>query len=135
MAHPLKRLGRRQLGAMAEISERRIDDARERGLFDDLPGHGKPIADIDQQRRAGWWAERFVRTERSKVKAMQLEDEIRNAKPALWRLATEGEVRHQVAALNRQIAEYNRVTTVAPVAPLDMNETVATWARLRQQQR
>lgn len=117
-------------GAQA-IAERRVERAREDGLFDDLEGAGKPIADIDRHRPSGWWANNFVKKERSKVKAMQLEEEIRNAKPALWRLPTEVDVIERVGELNERIDQYNRVTTLQPMAALDITETVGQWRRLR----
>lgn len=49
------------------VAERKIREAQERGEFDDLPGKGKPIADIDRIRGDGWWAERTVREERERA--------------------------------------------------------------------
>ncbi len=50
------------------IADRRIQEAREAGLFDDLPGRGRPIADLGQERPAGWWATRLINEERTKVR-------------------------------------------------------------------
>lgn len=35
--------------------ERQIRQGMEQGEFDDLPGHGKPLRDIDQPRDELWW--------------------------------------------------------------------------------
>jgi hypothetical protein len=49
------------------IVERKIAEAIERGEFDAGPLTGKPIPDLDRPRAPGWWAEEFVRRERSHV--------------------------------------------------------------------
>ena len=125
------RLRPRSGNSVHAISERRVDQAREEGLFDNLPLHGKPIPDLDRHRPTGWWAQQFVKNERNKVKALQLEEELRAAMPALWRLETEDAVRRRVDELNATIATYNRVTTLEPMPPLDAEATVATWRDLK----
>ena len=42
--------------------ERKIREATARGEFDDLPGAGEPIADLDDDPL--WWVKRWVRRER-----------------------------------------------------------------------
>ncbi|MEM9133164.1 MAG: DnaJ family domain-containing protein [Actinomycetota bacterium] len=113
------------------IAERRIRQAREDGLFDDLPGRGKPIADLHRQRPPGWWGMRQVETERSKVAAEDLHDELRPERAALWRLGTEAEVTARVAELNRRIAHHNRRHPLGPAPAIDLDRTLATWRRLR----
>jgi len=125
------RLREQTSNSVHAISERRVDEAREDGLFDDLPLHGKPIPDLDRQRRPGWWAERFVASERNKVTALQLEAELRAAMPSLWRLGTEQEVDDRLVELNAKIAAYNAVTTLAPMSALDLDETLMTWRRMK----
>jgi hypothetical protein len=51
------------------IADRRIAAARVAGLFDDLPGKGKPIPDLHLERAPGWWAARWVKTEREKMRS------------------------------------------------------------------
>ena len=113
------------------IAERAVEQARNDGLFDNLALHGKPIPDIDRQRRPGWWANQFVARERSKVAAMQLDADIRAAMPGLWRLAAEPDVRQRVEELNELIAKYNAATEVAPRELLDSDDTVSTWKRMQ----
>lgn len=132
--HPIfGRIQRRSSRSIDAITDRRVEQAREEGLFDNLALTGKPIPDIDHQRQPGWWANQFVTKERNKVKAMQLEEQLRSAMPALWRLKTEAEVRTQVGELNEQIAAYNKVTTLQQRARLDVVETLATWRHLKDQ--
>lgn len=46
------------------LVERRIRDAMARGEFDDLPGAGKPIPDVDVEYDPGWWVRKWVERER-----------------------------------------------------------------------
>ena len=41
--------------------EQRLDELADEGYFDDLPGSGRPIADLDTQYGSAWWAERWVK--------------------------------------------------------------------------
>jgi len=46
------------------IAENRILQAMEEGAFDDLPGTGQPIADIDEPYDPLWWVRQWMRRER-----------------------------------------------------------------------
>ena len=43
--------------------ERQIREAMERGEFDDLPGAGKRIADLDKPHDELWWIKQKLRRE------------------------------------------------------------------------
>lgn len=105
--------------AVDAIVERRVREAREAGYFDDLAGAGKPIPDLDQERPAGWWAERFVKQERHKVLREELLDSIRRARPRLQRLDA-GDRASEIALLNERIDGFNRITTVGPIERLSV---------------
>jgi len=113
------------------IADRRIAAARKAGLFDNLPGAGKPIADIDRQRPEGWWATRLVKRERNIIKAENLDRQVKAAMPKLWRLGSEADVREQVDQLNKGIDAYNQVTTWKPYSRLDASSVVTRWLRVR----
>lgn len=113
------------------IADRRIADARRAGLFDDLPGRGKPIADLGRERPPGWWAMRVVRTERDKMRFEGLKDHLERAMPGLWRLQSEDQVVTRVCELNRTISEHNAATTFERVQPLSVEDTVRRWRGLR----
>jgi hypothetical protein len=49
--------------AIQTIAENRIQQAIEEGQFDDLPGLGKPLPDIDQPYDPLWWVKQWVRRE------------------------------------------------------------------------
>jgi hypothetical protein len=113
------------------IADRRIEEARKAGLFDNLPGKGKPIPDLGTERAPGWWAARLAKRERSIMKAEELDRRVRMAKPVLWRLDDESEVRQMVAQLNREIDDYNTVTTWERRHRFDPDEIVDQWKDLR----
>lgn len=113
------------------IADRRIMAARRAGLFDNLAGHGKPIPDLGTERPPGWWAARLVKRERSMAAAEELDRQLRLARPGLWRLDTEDEVRAKVDQLNRSIDDYNAVTTWERRTLLDPEATVEQWRAVR----
>ena len=100
-------------------------------MFDDLPGAGKPIPDLDRERPPGWWAARLVKRERSMLRAEDLDREVRAAKPALWRAGSEDQLLALVDGLNERIDEYNRTTTWQRRDRLDRRATVDQWRRFR----
>lgn len=55
----------------SSLIERRISEAMERGEFDDLPGAGRPISDLDAGYDPAWWAKRYV--ERARLIERQTE--------------------------------------------------------------
>lgn len=117
------------------IADRRIRAAQAEGFFDNLPGAGKPIRDLHRQRPPGWWPARLVKEERSRLKAEQLDREMRAAMPALWRSGSEAQVLAQVGELNQQIRDYNGVTSLECRPRLDPAETVERWHRYRREHR
>ena len=42
------------------LADRRIREAMERGEFDDLPGAGEPIPDLEDSYDPDWWAKKWV---------------------------------------------------------------------------
>lgn len=113
------------------IADRRIREGRAAGLFDDLPGHGKPLPDLHRERPAGWWAARAVRHERSKLWAERVDDLVAATMPLVWRAGDEAEVEALVGEVNAEIADYNRVTTWDRREPLDLEATVSQWWHYR----
>jgi hypothetical protein len=43
--------------------DRQIREAEERGEFDNLPGAGKPLKDLDKPQDADWWVKRLIARE------------------------------------------------------------------------
>ncbi|MEM7095131.1 MAG: DnaJ family domain-containing protein [Actinomycetota bacterium] len=104
--------------AVDAIVERRIDEARQLGYFDDLEGAGKPIPDLDTPRSDGWWAERYAKKERHQLLREELITVVRRALPAIRR----GADADGVADLNARIDGYNRITTVTALPPVDLHQ-------------
>ncbi|HEX2643903.1 MAG TPA: DUF1992 domain-containing protein, partial [Thermoanaerobaculia bacterium] len=50
--------------ALDIIVENRIREAVEEGKFDNLPGIGQPIPDIDEPYDPNWWIKKWMRRER-----------------------------------------------------------------------
>jgi hypothetical protein len=119
------------MGLFETIADRRIAEARAAGFFDDLPGRGKPIADLGTERPAGWWASRAVKLERDKIRHEELTKDLRRLMPQLWRLDTAAELVAEVAAMNQRIVDYNNRTAFVPIALLDQSETLRQWHGVR----
>lgn len=114
------------------LVEQKIAEAIERGELDPGPLKGKPLPDIDQQRRDGWWAEEFVKRERSRIVHETAVDEI-----PVWerrfRLAADETALHAlvddanawVAAMNRRMRELDAIEA------FDVDTVVAAWRDAR----
>ena len=50
--------------AVELIADNRIRQAMEEGQFDDLPGLGKPIPDIDEPYDPLWWVKKWMKREK-----------------------------------------------------------------------
>lgn len=109
--------------AVDAIVERKIAAAREDGYFDNLPGAGKPIADLGEHRPAGWWGERFAKKERHQMLRDELAHSIRRSIPAMQRAAGDDQAA-RVAEMNARIDGYNRITTVTPLPRV---EATVVW--------
>lgn len=116
--------------------DQQIADAEKRGVFDNLPGAGKPLnlkpegdedygqAWIrDYARREGVPAEEFLPT------PLKLRKEIERLAETVEQMRSEEEVRSVVADLNRRIVEWRRVPVGPPifVRLVNSDEMVARW--------
>ena len=116
--------------------DRQIREGMERGDFDGLPGHGKPIADIDRGRDEMWWVRDKLRREAVSFlpPTLQLRKDVDDAKVAIRDAATEAEVRRLVEEINGKIRHVNRTMVSGPpttLSPFDPDEVVATWRAAR----
>ena len=120
--------------------DQQIADAEKRGVFDNLPGAGKPLnlkpggdedygqAWIrDYARREGVPAEEFLPT------PLKLRKEIERLAETVEQMPSEEEVRSVVADLNRRIVEWRRVPVGPPifVRLVNSDEMVARWRQAR----
>ena len=111
-----------------DLVERQINKGRREGLFDDLPGHGQPIADLDRPRKEGWWAINFAKTERARMREEDLKHRKRAVRYELRRAEVESEVVAIVEGVNAAIAEHNRMSRdlaqIRPFPELSLDEEV-----------
>src|ERR687897_2523432 len=100
--------------------ERRIREATERGEFDNLPGAGKPIEDLDKPHDELWWVRQKLRREDFAYlpATIALRKEAEEALEAASRAGSEAEVRRIVADINARIVEGNRKAASGP--PLNL---------------
>ena len=117
--------------------ERQIREAAERGAFDNLPGAGKPIPDLDKPRDELWWVKQKLRREDLAYlpPTIALRKEAEAALAAAARAGSEAEVRAILAAINARIADGNRKAASGPplnLAPFDPERVVARWRAARQ---
>jgi Domain of unknown function (DUF1992) len=117
--------------------ERQLQEAMERGEFDNLPGAGKPIADLDKPHDELWWIKDKLRRENLSYlpATLALRKEAEDALAAALRARSEAQVRRILAAINRKILDGNRKAASGPplnLMPFDVERVVAGW-RERQQ--
>ena len=112
--------------------ERQIREATDRGEFDNLPGAGKPIADLDKPHDELWWVKQKLRREDFAYlpPTMALRKEAEDALEAASWAASEAEVRRIVADINRKITEGNRKAAYGlplNLMPFDVERVVGAW--------
>jgi hypothetical protein len=120
--------------------DQQISDAEKRGVFENLPGAGKPLpprrhSDVDYgqawirdyARREGVAAEEFLPT------PLRLRREIERLKEAVPQMRSEEEVRETVSDLNQRILEWRRIPVGPPIfVPLvKKEEMVGRWRAAR----
>ena len=114
-----------------------IREARERGEFDNLPGAGRPLADIDGDHDEMWWIRQWLKRENIGFTppAIALRKAVEDMLGNVGKLATERAVRGVVEELNQQIRAMNRVPTLegppSSLMPLDADSVVARWSEHR----
>jgi len=116
--------------------ERQIREATERGELDNLPGAGKPIADLDKPHDELWWVKQKLRREHLSwlPPTIALRKEAEEALLAAARAGSEDQVRRIVADINRKILEGNRKAASGPplnLMPFDVERVVRTWRERR----
>jgi hypothetical protein len=112
--------------------DRQIREAAERGEFDDLPGAGRPIPDLDRGRDELWWVKDKLRREELSVTppTLAVRKALEDARAAIAASDDEETVRRIIDGINIQIRAVNRTAITGPpstVMPLDVEETVARW--------
>ena len=115
-------------------ADRQIREAMERGQFDNLPGAGKPLPELDQPYDELWWVRQKMRREGLSYlpPTLVLRKEAEEALAAAARATSEREVRRIVAGINEKIAEAMRKPLEGPpldLVPFDVERVLADWRR------
>jgi hypothetical protein len=136
--------GRRAAEARIAMQQTWVDQqiriAMARGDFDDLPGTGKPLADLGDSHDPNWWIKKLVERENVSVlpPSVQLRREDAELDQRLDKLTRESDVRREVEDFNRRvIAARYRLPEGPPLVtmPRDVDATVAAWAARRDARR
>jgi len=116
--------------------EAQIRVAREQGAFDNLPGAGKPLPNLDQEYDPLWWVKQLIQREQVSIlpPSLELLRKVEKELAAIEKLDDEATVRRRVAALNVEIAKVNATVLEGPptrLGTLDVDRVVARWRRSR----
>jgi hypothetical protein len=114
--------------------DRQIDEAAERGAFDNLPGAGKPLPKRSQADAAQAWLRDYLRREGVSADELlptplRLRKETERLAETVQDLRSEQEVRAVIADINRRIIEWRRIPEGPPVflPLLDAESLVGRW--------
>lgn len=114
--------------------DRQINEAAERGAFDNLPGAGKPLpkrtgADAAQAWLRDYLSREGVSADELLPTPLKLRKETEHLAETVQDLGSEQEVRAVVADINRRIIEWRRIPTgpLVPVPLLDAESLVGRW--------
>jgi DnaJ homologue, subfamily C, member 28, conserved domain len=110
--------------------------AREQGAFDNLPGAGKPLPNLDQANDPLWWVKQLMQRERVSElpPSLELLRKVEKELAAIEKLTDEAAVRSRVAALNAEIAKVNATVVEGPptrLGALNVDKVVARWRQTR----
>ena len=110
--------------------------ARENGVFDNLPGAGKPLPNLGQEYDPLWWVKQLVKREQISIlpPSLELLRKVETELAAIEKLHDEASVRRRVATLNVEIAKVNATVVEGPptrLGTLDVDQVVARWRRAR----
>jgi hypothetical protein len=124
--------------------DRQIRDADERGLFDDLPGKGKPLnikpAAGDEDFGQAWARDYALREgvppEEFLPTPLRLRREIERLAEAVPDMRSEQEVRDAVSDINRRVLQWRKIPVGPPVhVPLVNRDEMLTLWRAAQRDR
>jgi DnaJ-like protein len=114
--------------------DQQIREAREEGAFDNLPGAGKPLSDLNADYDPLWWTKKLIQREQVSAlpPALELRRTVERTLEQLQRVRDESEVRRIVEALNAQIRKLNATAVEGPatsLAPFDVEAVLDEWRR------
>lgn len=109
-----------------------VREARERGEFDDLPGTGEPLRNLEEASDPSWWAKQWVRREGVSLlpPALEIRRRVERLVEGIVAFPSECALREAISALNAEIRKLNAHAAAGPPtsqAPLDAEALVARW--------
>ena len=112
--------------------DKQIRDAMERGEFDNLPGKGKPLPDIDKPRDELWWVREKLRREEVSYlpPTLQVRKDLDEARERIRTAPTEDDVRAIVEEINAKIRYINAHAVSGPPSnlyPLHLETVLERW--------
>ena len=124
--------GRLSGASFESLIDKQIREAQERGAFDDLPGAGKPIPNLDGPHDELWWIKDKLRREHASYTppTLVLRKEASEVADTVADLRDETAVRALVADLNARIVDAIRRPISGPplnLVPLDVEHVVEEW--------
>ena len=116
--------------------DRQIRQAAERGEFEDLPGSGAPLENLDKPYDEMWWVKRKLRDEQLSYlpPSLALRKEAHEVLEGVSEARTEAEVRDRIDAINEKIRDAIRLGIRGPalyLTPFNVDRIVAQWRRAR----
>jgi hypothetical protein len=119
--------------------DQQIRLAEAQGAFENLPGRGKPIPDLDRPQQELGWVAGYLRRENVDVAdvlppALALAKEVEELAERLARVPSESRARHLVEELNTRIdREYARPQTGPPlrVKKVNVEAALQQWREAR----
>jgi hypothetical protein len=116
--------------------DRQIREGMQRGEFEGLAGHGKPLPGVDGSRDELWWVRDKLRREGVSYlpPTLALRKDVEDARAAIAASGDEAEVRGILAEVNDRIRKVNRSVVDGPpstLMPFDVERTVADWRARR----
>src|SRR5580704_1612129 len=118
--------------SFASWIDQRINEAAERGAFDNLPGAGKPLPRRGEADDGQAWLRDYLRREGVAAEellptSLRLRKEVERLAGTVHDLRSEQQVREVVTGLNQRILAWRRIPEGPPVyLPLVDEETMVT---------
>jgi len=115
--------------------DRQIRDAQERGQFENLPGKGKPIADLDRPYDENWWVKQKLQREQLSAlpPGLALRKEVETVLDNLAALESEDAVRRTFQRLNDKIPYVDAAGMGPPsrLSQFNIDAMVRRWETAR----
>ena len=117
------------------LIDEQVRKACDEGLFDDLPGHGRPLRDLDRTRSAAdVWLENKVHEENLTLplpEGLRLRKELAAELTDIRGLRDRDEIHARLLQLNARIRSVNSRAVKGPqpnVAPVNIARFLADWS-------